>query len=78
MRIGEDTDMKLYEATYEYQEVDSGNTVEQSLYILAPDFQTATRLAETNEKISILLENAGDSASTLARLELLAFDVVQE
>jgi hypothetical protein len=36
--------MKLYEATYEYQVVNSDNLIELSLYILASDFQTATKL----------------------------------
>jgi|WetSurMetagenome_2_1015567.scaffolds.fasta_scaffold00641_4 hypothetical protein len=69
--------MSLYKATYDWVE-DNCRTREVSLYILAPDFQAAARLAETNEKISGPLRAIGDLSKGLSRVELIAFDVVQD
>ncbi len=68
--------MRLYKATYELT-VDAGQN-QAYLYILAPDFQTASKLAETNDKISRPLRAAGDVSSSLSKVELIAFDVIQE
>jgi hypothetical protein len=38
--------MKLYKATYEFRSANTTKT-ESSEYILAPDFQSALKLAET-------------------------------
>ena len=75
--------MKLYEATYEYQVANSDNLIELSLYILAPDFQTATKLATTNEKICSWFNSVDFLANTnlvsmLSKVELIANDVLQE
>jgi hypothetical protein len=70
--------MRLYQATYEFCEADSGNITELSLYILASDFQIATRLAGTNETICKWFNTAGDLASMLSEVELMAGDVLQE
>jgi hypothetical protein len=70
--------MRLYKATYVIKILGEAGTGQESLYILAPDFQTATKLAETNEKISGPLRSGGDPSSMLSNVELIAFDVIQE
>jgi hypothetical protein len=70
--------MKLYKATYDITWLNEVRPREYSIYILALDFQTATKLAETNSKISDVLTIAGDPASSLSRVELIASDIVQE
>jgi hypothetical protein len=45
-------DMKLYKATYNITWLDPVVAKEFSQYILAPDFQTAGKLAETSKKIT--------------------------
>lgn len=68
--------MRLYKATYDWTTNTGQN--QASLYILAPDFQTASKLAETNSKISGPLRAAGDVSSSLSQVELIASDVIQE
>lgn len=68
--------MKLYKATYEYVLEGKSTSTKNSLYILAPDFETATKLAETNEKIAPVLKMGGDPASALAEVELITTDIV--
>lgn len=70
--------MGLYEATYEYQDIHTGNGIKQKLYLLAPNFQSAAKLAGDNEKICKWFNSGGDMASTLSKLELIAYDVLQE
>ena len=75
--------MKLYEATYEYQVANSDNLIELSLHILAPDFQTATKLATTNELICKWFNSVDflanmNLANMLLKVELIANDVLQE
>jgi len=74
----DENNMKLYKATYEIVWTGEARPRESSIYILALDFQTETKLAETNSKISDVLNMAGDLASSLSRVELIASDVVQE
>lgn len=75
--------MRLYRATYVWTDAND-HAKELPLYILAPDFQTATNLAETNEKISPAIGRAlggaagGDMSSALAKVEVVAFYVIQQ
>jgi hypothetical protein len=70
--------MRLYEATYEYQDIGTGNNIKQELYLLAPDFQSAAKLAGNNEKICEWFRAGGNMADILSKIELIAFDVLQE
>lgn len=75
--------MRLYRATYVWTD-ENAHVKELPLYILSPDFQTATNLAESNEKISPAIGRAlggaagGNLSSALAKVEIVAFDVIQE
>lgn len=69
--------MRLYKATYVWTE-QNVRTREVPLYITASDFMSAIKLAETNERICPVIGAAGDVASLLSRVELVAFNVVQE
>lgn len=69
--------MRLYKATYVWTE-QNVHTREVLLYITASDFMSAIKLAEKNEKICPVIGAAGDVASSLSKVELVAFDVVQE
>lgn len=75
--------MRLYRATYVWTD-ENAHVKELPLYILSPDFQTATNLAETNEKICPAIGRAlggtagGDLSSTLSKVEIVAFDVIQD
>jgi hypothetical protein len=69
--------MRLYKAKYVIKIRGEAGTRKLSLYILASDFQTAVKLAETNERISPFLQADGDPRSMLSNVELIAFDVIQ-
>ena len=60
-----DNDMKLYKATYEFKNANA-TKAESSEYILAPDFQSALKLAETvkGEAEVIKVEIIKDSVIT--------------
>jgi hypothetical protein len=77
--------MRLYKATYNIEYVSGYWSNEfrsskdpSSLYILAPDFQAAVKLAETDEKINDTLKSAGSLKGLLFKMELIATDVNQE
>jgi len=76
--------MKLYKATYDikwssgYWSSEYSINGPSSIYILAPDFKTATRLAETDEKINDAWKAAGSANGLLFKVELIASDVIQE
>jgi hypothetical protein len=73
-------DMKLYKATYAIKWSDSVVAKELSQYILAPDFQTAGKLAETSKRITSKSGGSGnpivgDISGMLLKVEEIASDV---
>lgn len=72
--------MKLYKATYIFMWSNSVRAEEISQYILAPDFQTAVKLAETSKEITNgscgsghpIIGNVSDA---LLKVEQIADDV---
>ena len=72
--------MRLYKATYLIKWSDSVVTKETSQYILAPDFQTAGKLAETSKEITddtggLGLPITGNVSGMLSKVEEIASDV---
>jgi hypothetical protein len=47
-----DNGMGLYKVTYKFKWLNPARTEETSQYILAPNFQTAAKLAETSKEIT--------------------------
>lgn len=72
--------MKLYKATYIFRWSSSVRAEEISQYILAPDFQTAVKLAETSKEITNGSGGSGhpiigDVSDALLKVEQIADDV---